>query len=251
MNKKNFVILMVAEAVAVLIAGVFLVKALVSDFDMTLAPDSYVSDFATISDGDVIIRGDALPEGLEYPFMAMSTAYMDMPTGSYRAVIHYDTDADHYINLALDGPYHESSLGRITYSGDTKIYDFEITHPSRDVRLEFSFNGGEALTVHDMTISRTAARERRHLAEVVMICALLDLFILLRKKKCFGDIVAVTAMTALVFAPFMVGMIHSGHDFLFHLNRLEGLYEELAAGHFPVRLQSYWMDGYGYPVSIY
>ena len=44
---------------------------------------------------------------------------------------------------------------------------------------------------------------------------------------------------------------HFGQDLGFHLNRIEGIYLELSRGVFPVRLQSFWMEGYGYPVSIY
>ncbi len=44
---------------------------------------------------------------------------------------------------------------------------------------------------------------------------------------------------------------HHGQDLGFHINRIEGIYLELLNGVFPVRMQSFWMDGYGYPVSIY
>ncbi|MCR5097716.1 MAG: hypothetical protein K6B14_02070 [Lachnospiraceae bacterium] len=44
---------------------------------------------------------------------------------------------------------------------------------------------------------------------------------------------------------------HFGQDLGFHINRIEGIYLELKNGIFPVRMQSFWMDGYGYPVSIY
>ena len=42
-----------------------------------------------------------------------------------------------------------------------------------------------------------------------------------------------------------------GQDGIFHLMRIEGIADELIHHHFPVRLQQLWLDGYGYPVSIY
>ncbi|MBP5519423.1 MAG: hypothetical protein J6X84_02430 [Treponema sp.] len=42
-----------------------------------------------------------------------------------------------------------------------------------------------------------------------------------------------------------------GHDGTFHLMRIDGLADELRRGNIPVRLQSLWLEGYGYPVSIY
>lgn len=42
-----------------------------------------------------------------------------------------------------------------------------------------------------------------------------------------------------------------GHDLQFHLARIAGLGEELSRGNFPVRIQSAWNNGYGYPVSVF
>lgn len=40
------------------------------------------------------------------------------------------------------------------------------------------------------------------------------------------------------------------HDLIFHVSRIEGLTEALRSGQFPVRMQTYQTNGYGYPVSI-
>lgn len=42
-----------------------------------------------------------------------------------------------------------------------------------------------------------------------------------------------------------------GQDLAFHLMRIEGIATELRSGVFPVKMQSLWMEGYGYPVSVY
>ncbi len=44
---------------------------------------------------------------------------------------------------------------------------------------------------------------------------------------------------------------HFGQDLGFHLNRIEGIVTELKAGHFPIKMESFWMNGYGYPAPIY
>ena len=43
----------------------------------------------------------------------------------------------------------------------------------------------------------------------------------------------------------------SNQDLFFHLSRIEGIKEGLLAGHFPVKMQSVWFAGKGYPVGIY
>ena len=42
-----------------------------------------------------------------------------------------------------------------------------------------------------------------------------------------------------------------GVDLWFHLLRIEGVAQGLRAGQFPVRIQPDWMNGYGYPVSVF
>lgn len=73
------------------------------------------------------------------------------------------------------------------------------------------------------------------------------------KKKNGKIFVAWIIATIVVSMPlFFRGMEgHFGQDLGFHLNRIEGLYVALKAGEFPVKMESYWMNGYGYPVSIY
>ncbi len=44
---------------------------------------------------------------------------------------------------------------------------------------------------------------------------------------------------------------NEGHDLQFHFARIIGLGEELFRGNFPVRIQSVWNNGYGYPVSVF
>lgn len=78
-----------------------------------------------------------------------------------------------------------------------------------------------------------------------------------KKKNYLNNKIVITIVliiiTAIACMPLFLGGIegHFGQDLGFHLNRIEGLVTELKAGHFPVRMESYWMDGYGYPVSVY
>ena len=55
--------------------------------------------------------------------------------------------------------------------------------------------------------------------------------------------------------PLYQSGLSAGSDLTFHLARLEGLYRSLksaeGSGHFPVRIQSGWLDGYGYAVSVF
>lgn len=54
-----------------------------------------------------------------------------------------------------------------------------------------------------------------------------------------------------VSSPLFSAYLYYGHDLDFHLNRIEGIKEALLAGEFPVRMQSWFFEGRGYPVSLY
>lgn len=50
--------------------------------------------------------------------------------------------------------------------------------------------------------------------------------------------------------PVFVNYVIYMQDISVHLMRIEGLAEELKNGIFPVRMQTTWLNGYGYPISI-
>ena len=72
-------------------------------------------------------------------------------------------------------------------------------------------------------------------------------------EKRIVRIIILVIITILACLPLFIHGIeaHFGQDLGFHLNRIEGIVTELKAGHFPVKMESFWMDGYGYPVPIY
>lgn len=51
--------------------------------------------------------------------------------------------------------------------------------------------------------------------------------------------------------PLYQSGLAEGADLRFHLWRMEGLYEGLMDGQFPVRIQPGWLDGHGYAVSVF
>lgn len=50
--------------------------------------------------------------------------------------------------------------------------------------------------------------------------------------------------------PVLFMDLAKGHDLLFHLQRIEGILQDVSLTSLPVRMQSGWLRGYGYPVSI-
>ena len=70
---------------------------------------------------------------------------------------------------------------------------------------------------------------------------------LLREK---WHILVLILLVAVVSYPALFMEMAKGHDLDFHLMRIEGIRGDVSFSNFPVRMQSPWIDGYGYPVSI-
>ena len=89
-----------------------------------------------------------------------------------------------------------------------------------------------------------------------LLFVIIDLHYFLHRmeKRYRGILLALLGTILLSSLPLFVNGLYgqgSAHDLDFHLMRIEGLAEELKRGVFPVRMQSLWMDGYGYPVSVF
>lgn len=80
-----------------------------------------------------------------------------------------------------------------------------------------------------------------------------DLCILFQEpiKKNKFLLLALSGAVLLVSLPLFPDGIHNGHDLDFHLLRIEAVSREIRYGNIPVRLSSIYMDGYGYPVSVF
>ncbi len=63
-------------------------------------------------------------------------------------------------------------------------------------------------------------------------------------------ILVLVALVILISYPALFMVMAKGHDLDFHLMRAEGIRNDVSLSNFPVRMQSQWIDGYGYPVSI-
>lgn len=64
------------------------------------------------------------------------------------------------------------------------------------------------------------------------------------------QILALIIITVLISYPVLFMDVAKGHDLDFHLMRIEGILSDASWRNIPVRMQSGWIDGYGYPVSI-
>lgn len=70
-----------------------------------------------------------------------------------------------------------------------------------------------------------------------------------KKQRAICMILVLTALFTGV--PFFQEGVISAADLEFHMQRIEGISQGLLSGQFPVRIHPGWLDGHGYPVSVF
>ena len=71
------------------------------------------------------------------------------------------------------------------------------------------------------------------------------------EREQFWVNLALCSVILLISIPIFRPNLIEGHDSGFHFMRIEGLWRALIAGKFPVRIQPFWLNDYGYPVSVF
>lgn len=70
-----------------------------------------------------------------------------------------------------------------------------------------------------------------------------------KKQQVICMILVLTALFTGI--PFFQEGVISAPDLEFHMQRIEGISQGLLSGQFPVRIHPGWLDGHGYPVSVF
>lgn len=72
-----------------------------------------------------------------------------------------------------------------------------------------------------------------------------------RRQANWAAALCLLAVSLLACGPFLGGGLWHGSDLGYHLRRIENIAMGLAAGQFPVRIQSDWINGFGYAVGVF
>lgn len=182
--------------------------------------------------------------------------YVELPRGSYTVKISYRCDSDQsFLPYASKGKsaFLKAETAKLSKNKNQVSYDFVATEDIDNFEVVVKYNGSGALEVWDIEIIKNTENLRRLLVVLLAVFFGADCWIFWLKQDAAARNSAgkILLMGLFVSLPLFVSGINIGHDLRFHLMRIEGIAEELKNGVFPVRMSSLWMDGYGYPVSIY
>ena len=247
MKKKNvfwgMVIIQISILMVLILATVF------------KEPDQY--EFAS---NDLVYIDDA-GEG-----QIVLSPYITLPLGSYRVYAEYElegTKGDFTIvsfGKASEDVLTNSSV--VLREGKHILQnDFRVRWKLDGVSVKFQTMTGESIKIKHIGIIETNASLKQNIIYLFGLFAAIDGIIIFSsfwknsvadEKRMFRrefGIVILVALTASL--PLGLHYLLNGQDMEFHLLRIEGLYEALRCGQFPVRIHPNYMGGYGYPTGIF
>lgn len=184
--------------------------------------------------------------------------FIDLPKGSYTITISYESDGE-----LLLVPYAGNGYNELLQSGEA-ILSSHQTCESYSIRatenipgFEISVRSSEAtkVCITAITIKENTQAAWRIFVIVIALLSLLNLILykkdwLVNHKR---QIVYIGGLLVISSLPLFLPGIddRDGQDLAFHLLRIDGIADGLRQGEFPVRIQDRWVDGYGYPVSVF
>ena len=191
------------------------------------------------------------------------TEDLAMEPGVYRITAKYESDSSKnystvtantnaHIGLLVDQTPLPEQLNEVSYH----VYMLDETS---DFSVRFHYGKEGYLIAKDIQIVKTNKLLRIQIFLWILFSICVDVLLygiykygtvaeLLYKKRAFVFI-ALGAVFASI--PIFTGFMRYGIDAGFHLTRIEGLKIELLRGQLPVKMQTIWCYGYGYPVSLY
>ena len=203
------------------------------------------------------VPGWYVDNSLEYGDVFAQTPILDLPAGSYQVTIRYQCEGsgseyafsskvDTYrVLLGRNGKPLES--GRVK-----KTLDAYYLQPVEGFQVKIRYGGEGYLILNGIDIRQTRALERMALFGVLTIAVFFAFFKNIERRENFRRIflwgIGISLITSI---PLMMPYLNRAIDLPFHLMRIEGIAAGIRDGQIPVHIQPNWMNGYGYPVSVF
>ena len=199
----------------------------------------------------------------------LSTKEVEMPKGSYEIIINYKT-ADNGTLISFDSKVQNYRVrsGRqdmcLEDSVSEKKYELYLNEDEEAFYIDFKFEGYGYAWINRVDIIQTRAMDRVQCIYSVGLILLIEIMWVLISKNKLVEIVRNNESCKALLAAFFICIpiflsslpcffyyIIDGFDLNFHMLRIEGISEALKGGNIPARIQMNWLNGYGYPTSVF
>ena len=261
-NKKILYVVYLLELVVIAFLALQLFRPLQSyhfqanDFERNGNQGIVMDSFPYSDQSGLYVDNSMMEDGTES--VDIYSPSLDLPAGSYTIEIQYSGNGasnqyscDYYYhnkwnafeneNVGLtDG---QNMTARTEVSSLTKLNDFQV---------QISYNGNGYLYITEINILESHALVIKYLVYFVLLFLGLDLIIqfypFIKDPK---DVCVKLLLIFITCLPIFGNDLPLGNDINFHFERIEALATGLREGQLPVRISSYWNNGYGYASSLY
>ena len=192
--------------------------------------------------------------------------YVVLHQGSYRVLTEYELDGGAgSLSLVNYGKASEDILTNsrveLREGKHNQQNDFYVRWKLEGVSVKFCTAPGENVEVKNIRIIETTDFLKQSILYLTGIFFMVDIVLFYHwyRKDSRGktrgidkrEVEAILLVALIASLPLGLHYLLNGQDMEFHLLRIEGLYEALRCGQFPVRMHPNYMEGYGYPTGIF
>lgn len=252
LNNKRCVVYFLEIIIALVITGLMIYKGTHSsqvNIDLARFASDYIEfsgDNWSVSSGSVNSDGD---------IVLLYGPYEQIKPGSYSVTLNYSADSKMTCRLfsAERGNFLHASDFYLSPNKHQVTYNFYSTQSIYDLEIRIvNYSGNETFEFNGASLQSTNHDMRTMLFGWVVICVLFNFFVFSKRfRNNRESILALLSISFIACLPIMFPGIAGGHDFPYHILRIEGIADGLKAGDFPVRLHAVFMEGFGYPNGIF
>lgn len=248
-RQKTAVIASLLAILLIIIATILVCRNFYPQY-ITLPTEELCGDMCYSDSGEWYVDEESAGKGI-----VLYGPYMYLEKGDYTVEVDYECTQDNYMDVHANGSSEYLLSGNVPLSriSTHKTFTFRLEEEVDDFEIRVGYEGIGFLKVNEITLYKNANEIRRaafllSMCILMALCAYLKWDVILANRERIAWILLTAVMAT---APMLVDGFCYGHDGRFHMLRIEGVAQELLNGQFPVRMQGMWMEGYGYPVSIY
>ncbi len=262
MMKKCKIILLAELFVLIAFSGVLFLRDSGSSYEIPVSMSEWSANGEFFGQGQWHIEPpddtDENSEAAESSVTVIESPGIHLPKGTYTLDLWYQCDVT---QSAI--PYAENKNDRLIRADEFYLsskqnhltYMFSTDEDIDNFELQVNYNGQGALNLFDLHINSNNNGRRLAVLSMIAVFGLIDLVLLYRTlpKRWQTRMLTWLAIALISSLPlFFYGLSDLKEpDLAFHLMRISGISQGLRDGQFPVRINTAWISGYGYPASIF
>ncbi len=249
---KKKIIFIVEIIITIILSSLMIYKEThTSQNDIDLS--RFASDYIKYTDGNWKVNAGSIQS--DEKIVLLYGPYEKIKSGSYSVTLDYQADSKMTCRLF------SAERNEFIHAGDFYLspnknqvtYNFYVTQSIYDLEIRIvNYEGDENFVLTGASIKSTAHNLRVLLFTWIIFCLLFYFFAYSKRyKENKKEVLALLGIGVVGIIPYMFPGIAPGHDFPYHILRIEGIADGMRSGQFPVRMHSVFMDGFGYPNGIF